>query len=116
MVRLIRRWGKWDGRDGMGWMRVGDGDADGWDGRKGMGWVPKRNPSYWVRVSGDATGISGFGGAYIFCNTSSDNVSGTLHTSASIPIDPPKERTNNSDGTIGFDEMGWDVGMEEHIG
>jgi len=40
--------------------------------------VPKRKPSYWVKVSGVAIGISGLGGAYIFFNTSSDKVSGTL--------------------------------------
>jgi hypothetical protein len=43
------------------------------------GIVPKRKASYWVRVSGVATGISGFGGAYIFFKMSSESVSGTLH-------------------------------------
>jgi hypothetical protein len=40
--------------------------------------MPKRKKSYSVRVSTLATGISGFGAAYIFFKTSSESVSGTL--------------------------------------
>lgn len=60
----------------QGWMGIEDTE-DEWR-EDGGGMVPKRKASYWVKVSGEATGISGLGGAYILVKTSSDKVSGTL--------------------------------------
>jgi hypothetical protein len=45
-----------------------------------VGLVPKRKQSYSVRVVGEARGSLGLGGAYILPKTSSESVSGILHS------------------------------------